>query len=100
MNREVRWSKLARKSYIDLLLDIQDNWGDDVAVTFAQKVEKTIQTIQSMPFIYPAAEKAQAQNTRRCVLSKQTSLYYKVEDTFIDLIVFYDNRKSKDSLEL
>lgn len=97
MIREVRWSKTSRQTYLDILLYIQEKWGDEKAVEFAEKVESLIQNIIKMPLMFPATEH-EGKQIRRCVVSKQTSIYYKVEETSIDLITFYDNRQNPENL--
>lgn len=98
MKREIRWSKTARQSYLDILLYIQDNWGDERAIKFSRKVESILASVKNTPFMFPATSIGPNKKIRRCVVSKQSSLYYKVEEKTIDLLTFYDNRR--DLLEL
>ena len=96
MKRELRWSKTARQTYLDLLLRLQDDWSTDRAVVFAERVDKILNAIQEMPYQYPAAKPESGDITiRRCVLSKQTTLYYRVENQYVDLIVFLTTGKTR-----
>lgn len=100
MQRTIRWSRNARQNFLDLLLYLQENWGDEKAIAFHEKVETIIQSILQFPFQYPAYRLAGNQKIRKCVVSKQTSLFYKVEAETIDLLAFFDHRQDPDSLIL
>ena len=98
MNREIKWTKTARQTYLEILLSIQERWGDDMAIKLNDRLEKVLPSIQDMPFMFPAV----SENTtvRRCVLTKQTSLFYQVFEDSIHLLTFFDNRQNPDRLTL
>ena len=96
--RRLVWSRTAKETYLDILLDIQETWGDDTAVEFAEKVESTLKSIQRMPYMFQASPSSPDKKIRRWVISKQTSLFYKVEEDRVDLITFHINRMNDPNL--
>lgn len=100
MSRTIVWSRTARETYVEILLRIQENWGDDPAVKFAEKVEATLESIRVLPFMYPPSQGSPNKSIRKCVLSKQTSLFYRIEGNSVELITFFDNRNNPQNLRL
>ena len=98
MKREIVWTKTARQSFVNLLVSIQDDWGDEKALAFAEKVEKVIVSISERPLLYPRSFHFEDSDIRKCVLSKQTSLYYRVSDSRVTLLTFFANRRNLDDL--
>jgi hypothetical protein len=70
---------------------IQNEFGIMSAEKFAAKAEKTITLIAKHPFIFKAS--SIDENVRVGLISKQTSLFYRVTDTSIHLLFFWDNRQ-------
>jgi plasmid stabilization system protein ParE len=70
---------------------IQNKFGISSAEKFGTKAEKTISLIAEHPFIFKAS--AIDKNVRIGLISKQTSLFYRVTDTSIHLLFFWDNRQ-------
>lgn len=96
--RAIIWTRSARQSYLDLLLSLQERWGDDFAVSFAERVEKLISPLSESPFLYPVYTNYQERKIRRCVISKQSAFFYTVSDNSVELITFFDNRQNPDKL--
>ena len=45
MTRNIRWSKTARQSYLDLLLYLQEEWGGEKALELDKKLQTILNTI-------------------------------------------------------
>lgn len=60
MARKIRWSKTGCQTYLDILLDIQEKWGDNSAIKLDGKLQKVLTTISQMPHIYPASQKVKS----------------------------------------
>lgn len=100
MDKEIIWSKKARQTFLDISIYLQDKWGTDKAIVFSDHVNYIIELIQKFPNSYPKSVDPDFVNIRKCVINKQTSLYYRVEENSIVLITFFDNRRSPDNLSL
>ena len=66
-------------------------FGIKSADKFVSKAEKTIALIAEQPFMFRAT--SIDENVRIGFISKQTSLFYRVEHTSIHLLFFWDNRQ-------
>lgn len=81
-------SKETLKSVYDFICD---KFGSRSADKFISKTEKIISLIAEHPLIFKAS--VIDKNVRVGLISKQTSLFYRVTDTSIHLLFFWDNRQ-------
>ncbi|HLR24617.1 MAG TPA: hypothetical protein VK112_02035 [Fodinibius sp.] len=97
MAYDIIWMPMARISYIQTLEYIREHWSYAELEAFQSATEDAITRISKFPEIY---EYSPQSNTRRCVLSKQVSLYYQVNKSrqIVELLVFWDNRQDPQKL--
>jgi len=95
---KVEWTSNAKIELSQILDYIDEKWTERELKNFAVLLEKNISIIVSFPYIFPAS--SQNSNVRRCVVSKQTSLYYKVEEDRIVILSLFDNRQNPSALKL
>ena len=94
---KVIWSAEAVRNIEDIIQYLQTNWTDKEIRKFFVKLDKRIALISSRPLIFPSTQtKAQA---HRSVLSKQTTIYYKVLKDQILILALFDNRQDPDKLK-
>ncbi len=75
------------------LLEYLDNeWGERVCDNFIEKLERAIQTIASAPLAFPMSEKITG--LRKCVVTRQSSIYYRISSTDIEIVSILDNRQN------
>lgn len=94
MALKVRYSLRARQEEIELLDYIVRKFGTEKANQIYQRIEKVLEAISKMPDMYKASEKQTG--LRECILSKQTSIYYRVQEDHIEVVSFRPNRKDPD----
>jgi plasmid stabilization system protein ParE len=70
---------------------IENKFGLNSANKFISKAEKTIKLIATQPFMFKAS--GIDENVRVGFITKQCSLFYRVTDTSIHLLFFWDNRQ-------
>ena len=92
MKREIIFSKNAEKSLIDLLEYLELKWSTKVRVKFISKLDKSISLIQNEPEIFPKSQINK--NQYRCVLSKQTTIYYKHNSKQVRILALFDTRQN------
>jgi len=97
MKREVRLSKRAMKKLDNLLVYLEKEWSIKVKNDFIVKLDKSLKQIQKLPDSFPESEKVKG--LRKCVVTKQTTIFYKYTETSIDIVAIFDNRQSPKSLE-
>ena len=96
MSRDVRLSKKAAKRLDDLLDFLEERWSSKVKANFKHKFDATLKHIQLHPESFPASE--MIPGLRKCVVTKQTTFYYKYSEINIDIIAIFDNRQDPDLL--
>ncbi len=92
MSKQIEWSPRATKEYLSLLEYLLDEWGEKTVRKFSNRIETILKDISEQPKMYPAS--AKRKNIRRCVVTKQTSLYYRVERDKIELVTLFDSRQN------
>ena len=92
MKREIIFSKNAEKNVIDLLEYLELKWSIKVRDQFISKLDKSIYLIQNEPEIFPKSQINKEQY--RCVLSKQTTIYYKYNSKQIRILSLFDTRQN------
>lgn len=94
---EVRYSTRAYLEYEQILDYVYKKFGADVAVKVDLHFEEVIDQIAVNPFLFPSSRKHK--NIRRCVISKQTTLYYRFNGQHVELISFRGNRLDPQTLK-
>lgn len=98
MKLTIKWSSRAERSYGEQLDYLFNKWGNTSAVNFMNLTERVLEQICETPRMYPFYERKE--NVHRCVLNRQVSLYYKVEQDTVYLVVFWPNRRDKVNVRL
>ncbi|PKP39926.1 MAG: type II toxin-antitoxin system RelE/ParE family toxin [Bacteroidetes bacterium HGW-Bacteroidetes-13] len=97
MKREIRLSKRAIRKLNSLLVYLEEEWSTKAKHEFILKLDKSLKQIQKLPDSFPESEKIRG--LRKCVVTKQTTVFYKYSETTIDVITIFDNRQNPKSLK-
>lgn len=96
MALEIRWTKRAEKSFDKIVRNIEENWSERSAKKFVRKTDKVLRLMSENPNLFPESQK---KGIRKGLITKQTSVYYKVFKNIIRLITFWDNRQNPQNLD-
>jgi plasmid stabilization system protein ParE len=96
LKREIVFSRNAEKSLIDLLEYLEYKWSIKVREKFISKLDKSIYLIQSEPEIFPKSQINK--NQYRCVISKQTTIYYRFNAKEIMILALFDTRQDPSKI--
>ena len=77
---------------------LETEWSVRVRDKFLEVLKKKIEQITRMPQMYEASSKKKT--IRRCVVSKQTSLYFRAKKEEIEIVTIQDTRKNPKKLRL
>jgi plasmid stabilization system protein ParE len=91
MKRKIIWSLAAKEDFALILEYIEASFGTNSALKMLDKTEATLEKIENFPNSFPVSELRPDIN--KAVISKQTSLIYRITDTEIHLLHFWDNRQ-------
>lgn len=86
------WSTRALAEYESLLDYLLDEWNEEIAIRVTLELEETIQRIQEAPEQFPVLLKRK--KVRRAVMSPQTSIFFKVSKTEVEILSLFDNRQN------
>lgn len=85
------------KNLDGLLVYLEEEWSTKVKHDFIQKLDKSLKQIQELPDSFP--ESGKIRGLRKCVVTKQTTVFYKYSETTIYVVTIFDNRQNPKSLE-
>ena len=97
MDREIRLSSRALQKLDNLLVYLEEEWTLKVKETFILKLDKSFQQIQKLPDSFPESEKIKG--LRKCVITRQTTVFYKYTDTHINIVTIFDTRQNPKQLK-
>ena len=88
--REIVLSKTAAIKLENLLNYLETEWSNRVKQNFIKKLDNSLTQIQAYPHSFEKSELKP--NLYRCVITKQTSLYYKFDVKKVYIVTIFDNR--------
>lgn len=91
---QIEWTPLAESSYQAILDFVFEQWSIEIVIRLDDEVKDILGHLERKFFIgSPVHGNA---NIRKCVISKQTSLIYRIihETDTVELITFVDNRSN------
>ncbi|WP_419801342.1 type II toxin-antitoxin system RelE/ParE family toxin [Mucilaginibacter sp.] len=94
---QILWSPLSKSSYYNILVYLEENWTIKELEKFVNRTEEVLNQIHVNPLLYPFSNEG---NIHKCVITKQTSLYYRIKSNSIELLVFWDNRQNPKKLRI
>ena len=97
MAKTVFFSKRARTNLEKLLTYLEDEWSLKVKNEFKEKLDRCVIQISKQPESCPVSE--EFPGLYKCVVTKQTTLYYRIKEKEIQVITFYDNRQDPKKLK-
>ena len=93
---KIIWSDEALKNLKAISNYLEKNWTEKELKQFAKLLDNRLNSIKSNPNLFPIFN--HSTNVRRCVLSKQTTIYYQIADMEVRLITLFDNRQNPKRL--
>lgn len=97
MSFPVIWAPSAKEDYAALLEYVEKHFGLDAALELLDNTEKLLEEIAAFPGMFPASDKRK--DIRKAVMSKQTSLFYRISQDQVQILYVWDNRQDPDNLE-
>ena len=97
MNRKVIISKTAEKKLNSLFEYLLENWSAKVKSNFIEKLDHNIDLIKLEPETFTQSQKDFG--LRKCVITKQTTLYYRFDSNHIQIITIFDTRQNPKKLK-
>ncbi len=93
---KVIWSDEALKNLKGIIIYLENFWTEREIQKFSQLLDKQLKRIEKNPFLF--ADGAKSNGLRKSVLSKQTTIYYRINQYEIHIVTLFDNRQNPDRL--
>ena len=90
------WSDEALNNLKGIIDYLENRWTKREIKKFIQLLDKQLKLIADNPFLF--AESDKSNGLRKSVLSRQTTIYYRVTNYEIRIITLFDNRKNPNKL--
>ncbi|RYY36133.1 MAG: type II toxin-antitoxin system RelE/ParE family toxin [Sphingobacteriaceae bacterium] len=84
---ETKWTEEAEVTFDAIYSFIENNWNSIVAEDFRYKVQELLATLFARPLTFPETN---IPNIRKAAITKQTFLFYEVEESRVILLFFWD----------
>ncbi len=95
--RKVIFSKKASGKLEALLQHLKDEWSEKEKLAFIKKLDRSLDIINRYP---ESQEKSELKNgLHRCVVTKQTTIYYRFNASTIQVVAMFDTRMNPDRLK-
>lgn len=95
--REIIVSKIAQSKLIDIAVYIESRFSLKTRIEFINKFHKTILLLQKNPESFPKSEINKT--LFKCLMSKQTTLYYKFNSHQIRILAVFDTRQNPKKIK-
>lgn len=89
---KITWSDEAKTSYRQTIYDLLENWPIEIAIRLENSVNRLIHNLEYHNHICPPSKKDTS--IRKCVISKQSSIIYIIENDIIHLVGFIYNKSN------
>ena len=94
----LRWTERAANDYEKLIEYLIEKWGIEITLDVVHDFERTFSQLEKFPEHYPVFLKKK--NIRRCVVSPQTSIFFKADKDVVEILTLFDNRQNPKKLKL
>lgn len=94
----MRYSQRSYQEYDQILEYIISKFSIKKAVEVDNYFEEMIDLIAANPQLFPYADKAK--KLRRCVVSAQTTIYYRFTGKYVEIVSFRGNLMNPDTLNI
>ncbi|MEJ2884655.1 type II toxin-antitoxin system RelE/ParE family toxin [Pedobacter sp. GR22-6] len=91
MSLPIRFSPESEETFETLVSQLSEQWGEAYVAKLKAKVSRALKAIAKSPYLYALAD--EQREIRKCVLHGNCSMFYKVGDTYIMVLYFWDNRQ-------
>ncbi|MEX2595996.1 MAG: type II toxin-antitoxin system RelE/ParE family toxin [Salibacteraceae bacterium] len=96
-NYKIYYTDRASQDQQELYEYLLEKGGMQTVKKLDAKIEKSLSLIAQRPEMNPSSQQT---SIRRCVISKQTSLYYRVNKYNIELLTFFYTRQHPSKKKL
>lgn len=97
MAYKILWTEEAIKNLSDTLEYLEYKWSLREVNSFKSSLSKQLDLIANFPNLFPKSN--QSPRLRKAVLSKQTTIFYEVNENAIFIVYLFANKKDPKSIQ-
>ncbi len=97
MVKKITFSPEANERLKEIILYLVNEWSVNSAAKFIDILNDKLSHIKQFPLMYPALDNI---DIHFCVINKQITLYYRINESEIDVITLFDTRSNPSKLKL
>lgn len=94
MSYSILWSEEAENTFENNLDYLEKQWNTTTIVAFIDRVDDVLMKISFNPKLFPLYNKQV--NIHKCIITRQITVYYKVESASITLLTFWNTFQNDD----
>tara|TARA_R110002124_G_scaffold286310_1_gene466832 strand:- start:16169 stop:16480 length:312 start_codon:yes stop_codon:yes gene_type:complete len=94
---KVRFSLLSVLKLEKLLEYLEQEWAEDSKNKFLKDLNTKLDSIKENPKAFPAS--TLEPKVRKCVVTRQTTILYEIQDDSIFILTVVDNRQDPDKIK-
>ncbi len=98
MHKTIIWSPASEEDLNKILEYLELQWSKRIVSRFINKVDDSIGLIIDNPTVFPFINKDLG--VRKCVITKQNTLFYREKENSIEIIRVFDTRQDPNKIEL
>jgi len=96
MTRKIVLSKRASVNLEKLIEYLEIKWSEKVKDEFIKKLDKALRILKNKPESSPESEILKG--LHKCVVTKQTTVFYKFDDNHLFVVTIFDTRQEPKKL--
>lgn len=97
MGRIIKLSKRTKIKLEKLLEYLDINWSEKVKKEFVKKLDHSLSILQQNPDSFQKSDIISG--LHKCVITKQTTIYYRYDNKNIYIVTLFDNRQNPKKLK-
>ena len=97
MDYKIFWTEEAIQNLEEIIDYLLNNWSQREVDSFKSKLSRQIDLIKTNPKMFPIS--FFQPRLRKAVLSKQTSIFYEIDDNMIYIAYVFVNHQNKERLK-
>lgn len=94
---EIAWTDLALEELENTVNYLEEEFSEKEVDRLGEEIERILLIISKNPNIFPLSKKT---NSRKAVILKFNSMYYRISNNEIQILSFFSNRQSPDSRKI
>jgi len=91
---KIIWTDEALKNLSGIIEYLEQCWTEREIRNFARLLDQQINLIQSNPKLF--STRKTSKSLRKSVLTKQTTIYYRIDNQEVRIVTLFDNRQNPD----